>query len=71
MCARARVCICNHLQLGKWLEATLTSLEGARHILEAYFKLGLDDRTDDFLMTNVQTIRHGLFLAMVVVVVVE
>jgi len=43
-----------HVQLGEWLTGTLTSLEGARHILEAYFRLGLDDEVDDFLMHNIR-----------------
>ena len=41
-------------QLGDWLEATLTSLEGAKHMLDAYFRIGLDDQVDDFLIRNVR-----------------
>ena len=41
-------------QFGDWLEATLTSLEGAKHMLDAYFRIGLDDQVDDFLIRNVR-----------------
>ena len=80
MCLHISLCA-SCCQLGSWLEATLTSLEGAKHMLEvmpphactparwlaharhkcacvqAYFRLGLDDRVDNFVIYN---IRHSV-----------